>query len=70
MKEIDCSYTDEVVCPYCGYEFSNSYEFFRDDRMGDWVEGIECEKCEKEFNVGADYSVTYSSYIPKEKENS
>ena len=20
-KEIDCSYTDEVVCPHCGYNF-------------------------------------------------
>ena len=61
-KEIDCSYTDEIVCPHCGYEFSDSYEIFRDG--DEWVEGLSCEECEKEFNVGADYSVTYNSYIP------
>ena len=20
-KEIDCTYTDEIVCPHCGYNF-------------------------------------------------
>ena len=27
-EEIDCDYTDEVVCPYCGYKDSNSEEYF------------------------------------------
>ena len=65
-KEIDCSYTDEVVCPYCGYEFQMSYEIFYnpDD---DFFRGLECEECAKQFNVHKNVSVTYSSYIPKEK---
>ena len=25
-EEIDHEYTDEIVCPYCGYEFSDSFE--------------------------------------------
>jgi DNA-directed RNA polymerase subunit RPC12/RpoP len=69
MKEIDCSYTDEIVCPHCGYEFSDSYEVFTIDALGyndDFFKGLECEKCEKEFNVGRNISVSYDSYIPKE----
>ena len=68
-KEIDCSYTDEVVCPYCGYEFQMSYEIFYnpDD---DFFRGLECDECGKQFNVHKHVSVTYSSYIPKEKYNS
>jgi len=48
-KEIDCSYTDEIVCPHCGYEFSDSWENFQYN--DEYIEGIECEKCEKEFNI-------------------
>lgn len=64
-KEIDCFCTKEIVCPHCGYEFSDSYEVFRDG--DEWVEGLECEECGKEFNVGVEYTVDYSSYKPKEK---
>ena len=27
-EEIDCEYTDEIVCPYCGYKHRNSYEMY------------------------------------------
>lgn len=63
-KEIDCSCTDEIVCPHCGYEFSDSWENFQYD--DECIEGIECEKCEKEFNVERNISISYNSYIPKE----
>lgn len=35
-KEIYHSHTDEIVCPYCGYEFRHSYEL--DGEYGD-IEG-------------------------------
>ena len=65
MKEIDCSYTDEIVCPHCGYKFSDSSEVFC-LISNDLFEGLECDNCEKEFNVERSISVTYNSYIPKE----
>jgi hypothetical protein len=63
-KEIDCSYTDKIVCPHCGYEFQMSYEIFYnpDD---DFFRGLECEKCKGEFDVERCIEVTYSSYKKK-----
>lgn len=42
MSKIDCSYTDEVVCPHCGYEYSDSWEF------SDYEEE-ECCECGESF---------------------
>lgn len=63
-KKIDCSYTDEVVCPYCGYEFCDSYEIFAYNN-DDYYDDLECEGCGKEFNVGRYVEVTYNSYKKK-----
>ena len=58
MKYIKTSFTDEIVCPYCGYEFEDSYE------VGE--NGLEfkmdCYECEKEFNCCPNYSVNYSTF--------
>jgi hypothetical protein len=52
-KEIDCSYTDEIVCPYCGTMFSDSWEY---------KEGIiDCVDCDKKFSLSVNYSVDYST---------
>jgi hypothetical protein len=61
---INCRYTDEIVCPYCGHEFQDSYEYF--GKSGDEAE-IECtdEDCEKKFRCSPDISVTYVSSRPK-----
>ena len=63
-KEIDCTYTDEIVCPHCGYNFFDSYEIFG---YTDSFEGLECDKCEKVFNVWKSVSVKYNSSKIKEK---
>ncbi len=57
MPEIDHSYTREVVCPYCGYEFSDSWEF--DSRNNCGVE--DCGECGKEFSWVRDVEVTYTT---------
>jgi len=58
-KEIKCKYTREVVCPYCGYEFSDSWDF---DLEGDGDEGeTECGGCGEEFVFWMNLEVTYSS---------
>lgn len=63
-KEIDCSYTDEVVCPYCGYEFGDSWEIFT-HHYSDYRESVECCECGKEFDVERCIEVTYNSYKKK-----
>ena len=51
--EIDHEFTDNIVCPYCGYarQGDEDYEEHED----------ECYKCGKAFLVTPDYSVTYTT---------
>lgn len=62
--EINCSGTDEVVCPHCGYEFSDSWDFGFNGREMD----IQCgnPECEKVFSCEPDYSVVYYSRKKKQ----
>lgn len=54
-KEIDHEYTDEIVCPYCGHEQSDSWELKHN-------EGEDfCGSCEKKFTYIRDISVSYST---------
>ena len=53
MEEINHEYTDEIVCPYCGYEFSDSWDFNRDS------EEIDCPECEKTFEYFREVEVKY-----------
>lgn len=57
MSDIDHRYTDEITCPYCGYEMSDSWE------MSDTDDEQECynEKCGKLFSYERIVEVTYSS---------
>ena len=52
----DTDGTDEIVCPYCGQEFSDSLEFI--DQDGD---DIDCDACGKSFELTVNHSVTYST---------
>lgn len=60
--EIDSEYTDEIVCPYCGYEFSDSFEC---NISEDEENIIECEECGKEFYAIKNISISYSSFKPE-----
>jgi len=46
-------YTDEVTCPHCGYQCSDSWEM---------SEGVhECGDCGREFEMERDVTVSYST---------
>lgn len=47
---------DEIICPYCRHEFSDSWDIHCDDGTE-----IDCQKCGKEFHVERDTVVTYIS---------
>lgn len=47
--------TEEIVCPYCGYEHQDSWEMEDDD--GD----IDCDECGKTFYFTRNVEVTYST---------
>jgi hypothetical protein len=53
MRKIDHTLTDEVVCPHCGYEHGDSWE---------WGEGEqECESCKAVFMVEIIITVEYTT---------
>lgn len=60
---IDTSSTDEIVCPYCGHEFTESFDY----RISEWGEDVSCqnEECGKTFRAISEISVTYSSWVKK-----
>ena len=53
--EWDCSGTDEMVCPYCGEEQSDSWEVPADD--GD----MSCGHCSRTFRYTRNVSVSYTT---------
>jgi hypothetical protein len=59
MKEVEHDYTDEIVCPYCGYEFSESYEF--GDGFDEDLDIIDCGECEESFYASRSIMVNYST---------
>ena len=54
-EEIDHEYTNEIVCPWCGYEFSDSWEW------SDYEEDVECHKCGKLFYYERILTVEYKT---------
>jgi len=53
MSDIDHKYTDEVVCPWCGNNFTDSLEFSDEGE-------IECD-CGKSFDYTRNYTIDYST---------
>lgn len=49
----DTDYTDEVVCPHCGYEHSDSWEMSEGHH--------ECGDCCRPFEITQNVEVTYST---------
>ena len=62
-KEIDHKYTKEIVCPYCGNEHSDSYEYFYTRE----VIGVECVGCSKKFTAMQNVIVDYTTEKIEEK---
>ena len=54
MKEIYHEYTDEIICPHCGEEMMDSWEYSEDGED-------ECWECGKKFSYSRYTSVSYST---------
>lgn len=58
MSTVNHEYTEEVVCPYCGHEFTDSWELSGEDGQ----EGeTDCGQCERLFLYYRNISVSYST---------
>jgi DNA-directed RNA polymerase subunit RPC12/RpoP len=58
---IDSEFTDEIVCPYCGHEFGDSWEFNDSDGKK-----IDCYECDKTFELSVNFEATYTTRRIKE----
>lgn len=56
-RKIDHEWTDEIVCPYCGYEFDCSYESLEPDESDD----IACNRCDEVFHAESDMTIRYTT---------
>lgn len=61
-EEIDHEYTEEIVCPHCGYEFSDSFEIESDEED---LGLIECDECGEYFYAYRSIQVSYLTEKPK-----
>lgn len=52
---INHEYTDEIVCPYCGYTFKDSWEY------KGRCEEVDCPECEKVFSCNRSITINYST---------
>jgi len=55
MQTWETDFTDEITCPYCGYEYEQSFEF------GDYDDEVLCESCNKTFSMARYERVSYST---------
>lgn len=56
-KEFDTDLTDEIVCPECGHEESDSWEYGDLESSG----RVTCGRCSREFWATRNVSITYST---------
>ncbi len=58
MNNIDHECVDEITCPFCGNEFSDSWEYGSGEED---IGLIECGECEKGFYATRNISISYST---------
>lgn len=55
MMDWDTSYAEGMICPYCGHENSDSFEFIEDEGER------ECENCGKIFEYTREIEIRYTT---------
>lgn len=59
MTETEHNYTSEIICPYCGYEFGDSWEIGGGNQD---IGEMDCCQCEKTFMAYRNVEVTYNTW--------
>lgn len=54
---IDCLWNNEIVCPFCGGEQTDSWEYGKREDIGN----VECDHCGRTFYASRHIEYTYSS---------
>ena len=59
MKKINCEYTDDVICPYCGHVQMDSWELIPDHEE---CSETDCGECGEAFEYCVHKSITFTSF--------
>jgi transcription elongation factor Elf1 len=59
--EYDTDSTDEVTCPHCGHEHSDSFEY---GHPASDTGTADCDECGKSFKWQCEYTITYTTRKP------
>lgn len=51
------AYTDEITCPHCEHEFSDSWEYGHREDIGE----VQCGECSKCFYARRNICVSYTT---------
>lgn len=58
-KQINHSWTEQIVCPHCGYEHEDSWDFYLN--ADDNSVRLFCYRCDKPFMSDREVEVTYTT---------
>lgn len=58
--------TENAICPYCGYEDYDSWEWAQSNEE---EQDVDCSSCGKEFHLHIDYDVSYTTSVIEESQN-
>jgi hypothetical protein len=61
MTELETEYTSDIICPHCGEEYGDSWEYNDDDG-----ETLNCISCGEPFHLSVDFNVSYTTKKLKE----
>lgn len=54
-RELDCSWQDDPICPYCGHKEGDSWE------IDSSANKLTCSECGKRYEIEQEFSRTFSS---------
>jgi len=58
-SEYDTKNESHIICPHCGYEFKDSWEYVAE--LNQHAQTISCHSCGKEFECEMQVSTTYTT---------
>ena len=63
----DMAFGSEITCPWCYYEFKDSWKFESDNHQNLGL--IECKNCGKSFHTHREIEITYVSKMANNDSN-
>lgn len=60
LSDLNCARNDDAVCPHCGYQYEDTWDFFT-GHSSDRTVTTDCDNCEREFEIEAITETVYTT---------